>query len=246
MFHWLSSLGSSEPHFQTTILNLEWEITVRRSMRRRTTEIRVGMDGVRVLCPANLTDDSIRLFVESRRNWINATLQIVALHRCNIKPNHNGSGLHIYRGRSIKPAEILGKSSLVGMETDSVTVKTFSDPRDPKRFKWHDWLRRQAEKRLLKRTQYFSSRMKLVPQLIEVKEYKSMWGRCNSRGEVAFDWRIIQAPDDVLDYLVVHELAHLKHFNHSREFWALVFLILPDYKSSKKWLLQNGHRLRFG
>ena len=107
-----------------------------------------------------------------------------------------------------------------------------------------EWLREQAEKRLLKRVQYFAKRMELVPQRIEVKDYKSIWGRCNSREEIAFDWRIIQAPDDVLDYLVVHELSHLKHFNHSKQFWALVSVILPDYRSSKKWLLRNGRSLR--
>ena len=244
MPHRSDSLSSSAGQVKTSTLNLCWDIAVRRSSRRRTAEIRVGMDGVRVLCPIEATDDEIRLFVESRRNWIEAKLQIVAIQQSIRNQNYNNGRNYFYRGRPIQLTEILEPESSVSCKIGSVTVKKFYGQRSSILAQLFVWLRKQSEKRLLKRVQYFANHMDLVPQRIEVKEYKSIWGRCNSREEIAFDWRIIQAPDDVLDYLVVHELSHLKHFNHSKEFWALVFMVLPDYRNSKRWLLQNGSDLR--
>ena len=244
MPYWVDSLSSTAPKVRTSILKLRWDIAVRRSSRRRTTEIRVGMDGVRVLCPIEATDNAIRLFVKSRRNWIEAKLQIVASQQSIRNQNDNNGCHYFYRGRPIQLTEILGPKSSASCKIDSVTVKEFYGQRSSVLVQLLDWLRKQSEKRLLKRVQYFANLMDVVPQRIEVKDYKSIWGRCNSRKGIAFDWRIIQAPDDVLDYLVVHELSHLKHFNHSKEFWALVFLILPDYRNSKRWLRQTGPSLR--
>ena len=244
MRYWLDSLASPTPKVKKSTLKLKWDIAVRRSSRRRTTELRVSMDGIRVLCPIEATDDAIRLFVNSRRNWIEAKLQIVAIHQSMRNQNYNSGRQYFYRGRLIELTTILEPKHSVGCKIGSLTMMKFYDLQVPTFVQLVDWLRKQAEKRLLKRVQHFAKRMELVPQRIEVKDYKSIWGRCNSRGQIAFDWRIIQAPDDVLDYLVVHELSHLKYFNHSRQFWALVAMVLPDYKSSKKWLLLNGHSLR--
>ena len=244
MPYWFDFFSSSAPRVKTSILKLDWDIAVRRSSRRRTIEIKVSMDGIRVLCPIEVTDAAILSFVKSRRCWIEAKLQIVAISRSTQNQNYNSGCHYFYRGRRIELTEILEPKSSVGCKIGSVTVIKFYGRRSSILVQLADWLRQQSEKYLLERTQYFANRMELVPQRIEVKDYKSIWGRCNSRDEIAFDWRIIQAPDDVLDYLVVHELSHLKHFNHSKEFWALVLSILPDYRNSKRWLLQNGSSLR--
>ena len=63
-----------------------------------------------------------------------------------------------------------------------------------------------------------------------------MWGRCNFRHEIAYDWRIIMAPDPVIDYLVIHQLCHLAYFDHSPHFWRLVGSLQPTYEESKPWL----------
>ena len=244
MPHRLNRFLSSAPAVKNTVLKLEWNITVRRSSRRRTLEIRVNRDGVRVLCPIDVTDDAIKFFVESRRNWIKSKLEIIATDQRIQKKIHDSKTHCFYRGRSIGVAEILGLKSGVSLQQNSLAMKILDDQGGFVIAQLHNWLWEQAKRRLLKRTQYFANHMELLPELVEVKKYKSMWGRCNSKGEIAFDWRIIQAPDDVLDYLVVHELSHLKHFNHSKEFWALVFSILPDFRKSKSWLRRSEHILR--
>lgn len=78
---------------------------------------------------------------------------------------------------------------------------------------------------------------------ITIRDQKTRWGSCSSRGTLSFNYRLIFAPAPVLDYVVVHELCHLTHMNHSKEFWDMVGSVMPDYKSHKKWLREHGQEL---
>ncbi len=80
---------------------------------------------------------------------------------------------------------------------------------------------------------------------IAIRDQKTRWGSCSSRGTLSFNWRLMLAPPNVLDYVVVHELCHLEHMNHSKDFWACVESILPDYRIYRKWLKEHGHELKF-
>jgi len=78
---------------------------------------------------------------------------------------------------------------------------------------------------------------------ITIRDQKSRWGSCSSRGTLSFNYRLIFAPPRVLDYVVVHELCHLTHMNHSHDFWNLVAQVMPDYKIYKTWLREHGNEL---
>ena len=78
---------------------------------------------------------------------------------------------------------------------------------------------------------------------ITIRDQKSRWGSCSSRGTLSFNYRLIFAPPKVLDYVVVHELCHLTHMNHSKDFWNMVASVMPDYKESKSWLKEHGQEL---
>lgn len=78
---------------------------------------------------------------------------------------------------------------------------------------------------------------------ITVRDQKTRWGSCSSRGTLSFNYRLIFAPTPVLDYVVVHELCHLTHMNHSKAFWNMVERIMPDYQIYKNWLREHGHEL---
>ncbi|MBQ8597165.1 MAG: M48 family metallopeptidase, partial [Lachnospiraceae bacterium] len=78
---------------------------------------------------------------------------------------------------------------------------------------------------------------------IRIKDQKSRWGSCSSKGNLNFNWRIVMAPEPVCDYVVIHELCHLVHLDHSERFWKLVESICPGYEQYKKWLKTNGSRL---
>lgn len=78
---------------------------------------------------------------------------------------------------------------------------------------------------------------------ISIREQKTRWGSCSSKGNLNFNWRLIFAPEEVVDYIVVHELDHRKEMNHSRAFYNVVASVLPDYKVQEKWLKENGEKL---
>ncbi len=78
---------------------------------------------------------------------------------------------------------------------------------------------------------------------LSIRDQKSRWGSCSSRGTLSFNYRLIFAPPRVLDYVVVHEICHMTHMNHSKDFWDLVEQIMPDYKIHKKWLKEHGQEL---
>ena len=78
---------------------------------------------------------------------------------------------------------------------------------------------------------------------ISIREQKTRWGSCSSKGNLNFNWRLILAPEEVLDYVVVHELAHRREMNHSKAFYAIVESVLPDYRAARKWLRDKGQML---
>ena len=78
---------------------------------------------------------------------------------------------------------------------------------------------------------------------ITVRDQKTRWGSCSSRGTLSFNYRLIFAPPAVLDYVVIHELCHLTHMNHSKDFWNMVSSVMPDYKIHRKWLKERGREL---
>ncbi len=98
--------------------------------------------------------------------------------------------------------------------------------------------------------EYFPKRVAYYQQFtggryerISIREQKTRWGSCSSRGTLSFNWKLMLAPPGILDYVVVHELCHLRHMNHSRDFWAAVESVLPDYKERRKWLKDHGSEL---
>ena len=97
--------------------------------------------------------------------------------------------------------------------------------------------------RIRERLDYYAPRIGRVPGRIAIREQKSRWGSCSSKGNLNFNWKLIMAPPEVLDYVVVHELCHLYEFNHSPRFWALVAAQMPDYEVWKKWLKTHGEDL---
>lgn len=100
-----------------------------------------------------------------------------------------------------------------------------------------------AKEYIPKRVEYYHQFTGGDYQKISIRDQKTRWGSCSGKGTLSFNYRLMLAPPRVLDYVVVHELCHLTHMNHSKAFWNMVESILPDYKEHRKWLKENGHTL---
>ena len=104
-------------------------------------------------------------------------------------------------------------------------------------------LRERAKSVLAQRTAYFARQIGVTYGRITVRDQKTRWGSCSQTGNLNFNFRLILAPSEVLDYVVVHELCHRRQMNHSAQFWQEVAQVLPDYRKRKAWLTENGWRL---
>ena len=104
-------------------------------------------------------------------------------------------------------------------------------------------LRERAKSVLAQRTAHFARQIGVTYGRITVRDQKTRWGSCSQTGNLNFNFRLILAPLEVLDYVVVHELCHRRQMNHSAQFWQEVAQVLPDYRKRKAWLTENGWRL---
>jgi predicted metal-dependent hydrolase len=103
-----------------------------------------------------------------------------------------------------------------------------------------NWLRGEARRDLERAVTRHAEALRRKPTRIRVADPKSRWGSCSSKGVLTFSWRLVLAPPRVLDYLVAHEVAHLKEMNHGSKFWALVERLDPDYEVARAWLNNSG------
>jgi hypothetical protein len=105
------------------------------------------------------------------------------------------------------------------------------------------WYESEAFKVISKRVRHYAEQHNWKYQQIRLSNAETRWGSCSSRGTMRFSWKLVMAPLAVIDYVVVHELAHLKHLNHSSKFWREVEQMMPVYRVHRRWLKRNGHLL---
>lgn len=104
-------------------------------------------------------------------------------------------------------------------------------------------LRRLAARELPPRVLELAALHRLPARRVTIRNQRSRWGSCSRRGTISLNWRLVQTPPFVRDYLVLHELAHLKEMNHSRRFWHEVACLCPDYRAAERWLKQHSRLL---
>ena len=229
------------PVVEESMLHFKWPVVIHRSSRRRTMELRVTRDNtIRVLCPASVTDQQIEHWIQSKSSWIDAKLLVNSKRQSIVLPKLQTGAYWWYRGQNLTLKIEQSKHSGVELIEDALVVGSAGAGQQTILQLLRSWYFDQAHGRFLQRATLFADRLSVKPARIELKPYRAMWGRCNSRGEVAYDWRVIVAPDRVLDYLVIHELCHLKHFDHSRSFWSLVESQQPEYRDSRVWLTEHA------
>ncbi|MBA2557705.1 MAG: M48 family metallopeptidase [Chloroflexi bacterium] len=106
------------------------------------------------------------------------------------------------------------------------------------------WLRGEARRVIEERTAAFAPRLGVRPQRVTVRDQRSRWGSASRRGTLSFNWRLVLAPPHVLDYVVIHELAHLADYSHSAAFWRSVRALAPEADEARRWLRSHGSELR--
>jgi predicted metal-dependent hydrolase len=221
-------------------------IQILRSARRSTLSLEVGHEGIKARAPERMPEAAIKQFITSRRNWIESTLaKLPPLHaQLNLQ---NGCELSVL-GQAY-PLLITEGQKAIYIDTNQQLVVPVSSransPEQALRNKLIKWYKKVAMRHLELRVHNQAGKMLTngVTPKIKVRDYKRRWGSCDQRGDLSFNWRIIMAPERVMDYVVVHELAHLQEFNHSRRFWNIVEQEMSDWREQQRWLSDNGSLL---
>jgi predicted metal-dependent hydrolase len=106
------------------------------------------------------------------------------------------------------------------------------------------WFKREAREKITERVDYYSRRFQLAPEGIKITSARFRWGSCSRDDRLSFSWRIIMASLTVIDYVLIHELVHIREKNHSKKFWNYLESVFPDYRRHRDWLRENGHLLQ--
>jgi predicted metal-dependent hydrolase len=136
-----------------------------------------------------------------------------------------------------------GTKPKVFMEGENLILQACDLTEAERREAIRSFYRKAGRKYLTHRLDFFSKAMKLAPKSVSFRSQSSRWGSCSGEGHISLNWRLMAAPPDVIDYVVIHELAHLRHHDHSSRFWALVAEFSPRAKQLKRWL--NDHQWAF-
>jgi predicted metal-dependent hydrolase len=212
--------------------------------KRRTIEIRIQPpDTIRVLAPAGLAKGIIINEVKKKAEWICKKLEeYQGLHYVQLKKSYVDGETLLYLGKPYYLKIIDADNKIPRVTRIDNILYVYASSREEEKLKKaiEKWYRQEMVKILGERIQLYQQYFKVMPSGIVVKEQKQRWGSCTSKRKLLFNWKLIMAPIKVIDYVVVHEMCHMVHMNHSKDFWNLVEDIVSDYKEHKKWLKLNG------
>ena len=221
-------------------------IAIVRSQRRRKLSLEVDHSGAKIRVPERMRDRTIRQFVLSKEDWIRhhianlpPLMTPLSLQQgCEILMLGNTLTLDLNRGRKSPHINQANQLVLPIVQSQLPIQQTIAN----KLVKWYktEALLHLQDTATIRMQGMFAGQR--IPK-IKVRDYKRRWGSCNHRGELSFNWRIIMAPADVIDYVVIHELAHLQEFNHSAKFWRIVEQQMPEWRNHRNWLNNNGSLL---
>jgi len=207
--------------------------TLTRS-KRKTLAIYIRNGGVDVRAPLRMPMREIDRFVVSKEKWIRdnlASKNEQAEKRSSFTLDYGD--MILYRGKLCPIAQKAGNRAVFDHETFYLPQGL---PVDEIKASCIRLYRVLAKRVIAERVQNYADKLSVKPATVKINSAKTRWGSCSAKKSLNFSWRLIMADDDVIDYVVVHELAHIIELNHSKRFWTIVQSILPDYKERQKRL----------
>ncbi len=242
----------------------------KRSARRRTVTITVHPEqGVVVHTPPAYSQTGVEKFLKEKSAWIAKHLRRMESDRAK-RPRFRWVDGHPFpfRGRDY-PLRLVPNSErdAVRLAEGHLVVEMTRDPgangflaaslaepvntaqpisnaeQDAVAEQVRGWFREQARLVIMARVAFFQRTIGVQPTRIRIRSQKRRWGSCSQRGSLNFNWCLILAPPEVMDYVIVHELCHLIEMNHSPRFWKLVAQVVPEHEERKAWLRENGEVL---
>jgi predicted metal-dependent hydrolase len=222
-------------HFlpETTMLD-DITVRIRSSARAKRVSIRITTPGVELILPSGADYAKALAFLSSRKPWIKSKLHSKPANQQQLF--HNGAIIQVLG----KPLHIEHTGSLRGIASIEQSTLYVSGEIAHLQRRVTDFLRKLLHKEIEKRATHFAAKLGCSFTRISLRDTTSRWGSCSSSGNLSFSWRLVFAPSEVLDYVIIHEICHLKEMNHSDRFWELVAGLCPDYIQHRTWLKKHG------
>src|SRR4051812_25237326 len=223
------------------------EYPIRRSGRARRARINVSADGVEVVVPRRMALRHVTPFVEEKRPWIERTLRRMreAEEAAAVRLCDGGSVPYLGRALDLRVRAEPGRvRSHVAMKGDTLTVSVGATGVVAVRQALESWFRRRARIEVAPRLDAACARAGVRYTRLSIRAQRTRWASCSSKGAMSFNWRLLLAPPEILDYVVEHEVAHLSVLDHSPRFWRLLGSRAPAYREHERWLRRNGPALR--
>lgn len=219
---------------------------IRRSDRARHARILVGGDGVEVVVPRRFPLSDVEPFVEEKRPWIERTLRRMRESESEYPPARLEDGGELpYLGDRLGlrvREEARRTRAHVARRGDELRVAL--GPGDSLADALEAWYRRRARHEVGTRLDAAVARAGTRYTTLQIRGQRTRWASCSSSGAMSFNWRLLLAPAQILEYVVEHEVAHLDVHDHSPRFWKLLASRSPDWREHERWLRRHGHALR--
>ncbi|WP_444920162.1 M48 family metallopeptidase [Microbulbifer sp. CnH-101-G] len=216
-----------------------------RSARRKRLGLVLAQSGVEVRIPQRCAARHGHQFLQENIQWVRAQLLAANQRAAQVPQYRFEFGEHFPWLGKMRPLERASNRGGAAITEEAIRLYTLVPAPTPKQLQGalQRLYQREALALLTEKSQRLAEQLDLQFSILRIRRTKSKWGHCSIRGELQYNWLVCLAPEPVVDYLVAHEVSHLRHHNHGRDFWLLVQSVCPRYKELRRWLRDNGHRL---
>lgn len=210
--------------------------------RSRSIKIKVEANGeVVVVTPKRFSQRAVDRFVSEQQSWIEAQIQKIQQKK---QFTETDTTICIF-GNKYQKKFVQDENITAGISIHNSSFIINTPPhrhldKKQQQDKIDRFLRNTAEKYIVPRTHQLGEKMSTTFGKITLRQQKTRWGSCSSKGNLNFNWRLVHAPTHIIDYVIIHELAHRTHLDHSTAFWNLVEKYDPDYHKHRGWLKRHG------
>lgn len=212
-------------------------VRIRRNAQARRMVLRICHESgdIKLTLPKRAREAGAARFIEEHQDWIISERQKVAKNAPvsdgETVPIEGTERCLVYSGVSPRRVELSGEMLKVGGPQDHANGRLLA------------WLKTTAKDKLSARSAEHAASLGVAYKRISIGDMRSRWGSCSARGTLRYNWRLVMAPPEILNYVAAHEVAHLREMNHSSRFWALVASLDPDFSQHRAWLRAEGGRL---
>lgn len=209
--------------------------------KRRTIALIIEHDGsFTVRAPMRAPHATIETFIQQKENWITRTREKVKSIEPIMGKQYIDGEKFLFLGSSFDLKLVESQKHSLHFDSSFVLLRAAQTKGKQVFIRWY---KERALEVISERVKQYVQQYNFMPKQVKISSAKTRWGSCSANGTLNFTWRLVMAPLDVIDYVVVHELVHLSVKDHSSKFWKVVESIYPEYKKQRKWLQENGKKL---